>query len=105
MVQHRRHKIPNMHTTRTWRYVDGGGNVGGEGDGVVWGGGKKSSGDADHGNMVEVVDEEDSAELLSLEGTRQLHEEVHAGIPHAVQVVVQLPVLHHSIPSTQSLWF
>ncbi len=45
--------------------------------------------------MVEVVDEEDGAQLLGLEGARQLHEQVHARIPHAVQVVVQLPILHH----------
>ncbi len=48
-----------------------------------------------HGDMVEVVDEEDGAQLLGLEGARQLHQQIHARIPHAVQVVVQLPVLHH----------
>jgi len=48
-----------------------------------------------HGNMVEVVDEEDGAQLLGLEGAWQLHEQVHAGVPHAVQVVIQLPILHH----------
>ena len=47
-----------------------------------------------HSNMVEVVGEEDGAQLLCLEGAGQLHEQVHAGIPHAVQVVVQLPILH-----------
>ena len=50
-----------------------------------------------HGNMVKVVDEENGAQLLGLEGARQLHEQVHAGIPHAVQVVVQLPILRPKI--------
>ena len=45
--------------------------------------------------MVEVVDEEDGAQLLGLEGARQLHEQVHAGVAHAVQVVIQLPILYH----------
>ena len=52
-----------------------------------------------HGYMVEVVDEEDGAQLLGLEGTWQLHQQVHACIPHAVQVVIQLPILPHTIPS------
>ncbi len=51
-----------------------------------------------HGNMVEVVDEEDGAQLLGLEGARQLHQQVHACIPHAVQIVVQLPILHPTNP-------
>ena len=50
-----------------------------------------------HGNMVKVVDEENGAQLLGLEGAWQLHEQVHAGIPHAVQVVVQLPILRPKI--------
>ena len=50
--------------------------------------------------MVEVVDEEDGAQLLGLEGAGQLHEQVHAGIPHAVQIVIQLPILHHARPTT-----
>ena len=49
-----------------------------------------------HSDMVEVVDEEDSAQLLGLEGAGQLHEQVHAGVPHPVQVVVQLPILQPS---------
>ena len=48
-----------------------------------------------HGDVVEVVDEEDGAQLLGLEGARQLHEQVHAGVSHAVQVVIQLPILHN----------
>jgi len=51
-----------------------------------------------HGDMVEVVDEEDGAQLLGLEGARQLHQQVHARIPHAVQIVVQLPILHQKHP-------
>lgn len=51
----------------------------------------------DHGNMVKVVDEKDGAQLLGLEGARQLHEQVHAGVPHPVQVVVQLPILRQSM--------
>lgn len=47
--------------------------------------------------MVEVVDEEDGAQLLGLEGARQLHEQVHARIPHAIQIVIQLPILHNMI--------
>ncbi len=62
-----------------------------------------------HGDMVEVVDEEDGAQLLGLEGARQLHQQVHARIPHAVQIVVQLPILHpqqfisHKWPSASGL--
>lgn len=48
-----------------------------------------------HGDVVEVVDEENGAQLLGLEGARQLHEQVHAGVAHAVQVVIQLPILYH----------
>ena len=47
-----------------------------------------------HCNMVEVVDQEDGPEFLGLEGAWQLHEQIHAGVPHPVQVVVQLPILH-----------
>ena len=43
--------------------------------------------------MVEVVDQEDGAQLLGLEGAGKLHEQVHAGVAHAVQVVVQLTIL------------
>ena len=53
-------------------------------------------GTAYHGYMVKVVDEEDGAQLLGLEGAGQLHEQVHAGIPHAVQIVVKLPILQDS---------
>ena len=49
-----------------------------------------------HGYMVEVVDEEDGPQLLCLEGARQLHEQIHAGVPHPVQVVVKLPILNNS---------
>lgn len=48
---------------------------------------------AHHSNMVEVVDQENGAQLLGFEGTGQLHEQIHACVPHAVQVVIQLSIL------------
>lgn len=50
--------------------------------------------------MVEVVDEKDGAQLLGLEGPGQLHEQIHTGIPHAVQIMVQLPILYYASPVT-----
>lgn len=54
-----------------------------------------------HSYMVEVVDEEDGAQLLGLEAARKLHEKVHACIAHAIQVMVQLAILHMS---TTNCW-
>ena len=54
-----------------------------------------------HSNVVEVVNEEDGAQLLGLEGAGQLHEQVHASIPHAIQVVIQLPILQQITPLAQ----
>lgn len=41
-----------------------------------------------HRNMIEVVDEEDGAQLLGLEAAWQLHQQVHACVPHAVQIMI-----------------
>ena len=41
-----------------------------------------------HCNMIEVVDEEDGAQLLGLEAAWQLHQQVHACIPHAIQIMI-----------------
>lgn len=71
----------------------------GGGGGLCKQAGKSS---AHHSDVVEIVDQEDGAQLLGLEGARQLHEQVHAGIPHTVQVVIQLPILHHVTPGTPS---
>ena len=51
--------------------------------------------------MVEVVDEEDGAQLLGLEAARKLHQKVHACIAHAIQIMVQLAILR---TSTTNCW-
>ena len=49
-------------------------------------------GTAYHGYMVKVVDEEDGAQLLGLEGAGQLHEQVHAEDLHPVRIEVKLSI-------------
>ena len=50
--------------------------------------------------MIEVVDEENGPKLLSLEGAGQLHQQVHAGVPHPVKIVIKLSILHISLTQT-----
>ncbi len=45
-------------------------------------------------DVVEVDDQEGGAQLLMLQQTRHLYEQVHRLVPHPPHVVVQLPVLH-----------